>query len=113
VTTTPRGSNALDTLILSETRAKLMTLVRTLDHRNRQALLLRYYSGRKIREIAARLNLPISNVHACIYRACEQLRRLLIFHPPLRSLRAELRDQFPPLQKSWERSPHLTRSSPT
>jgi len=94
-------TSPLDALILSETRVKLMTLVRTLDHRNRQALLLRYYSGLKIREIAAWLNLPISNVQARIYRACEQLlRRLLYFHPQLRSLREELRDQFPPLEKS-------------
>ena len=94
-------TSPLDALILSETRVKLMTLVRTLDHRNRQALLLPYYSGLKIREIAAWLNLPISNVQARIYRACEQLlRRLLYFHPQLRSLREELRDQFPPLEKS-------------
>ena len=106
-------TSPLDALILSETRVKLMTLVRTLDHRNRQALLLRYYSGLKIREIATRLNLPIGNVQARIYRACEQLGRLLIFHPQLRSLRKELRDQFPPLEGSWERSPHLTAGSRT
>jgi len=31
------------------------------------------------------------------------LGRLLIFHPQLRSLREELRDQFPPLEGSWDR----------
>ena len=106
-------TSPLDALILSETRVKLMTLIRTLNHRHRQILLLRYFSGLKIREIAARLNLPIGNVQARIYRACEQLGRLLIFHPQLRSLREELRDQFPPLKESWERSPHLTAGSRT
>ena len=60
-----------------------------------------YVRSSGIREIATRLNLPIGNVQARIYRACEQLlRRLLYFHPQLRSLREELRDQFPPLEKS-------------
>jgi RNA polymerase sigma factor (sigma-70 family) len=93
-------TSPLDALIRSETRAKLMTLIRTLDHRNRQVILLRYYSNFKIRQIAARMNLPISNVQARLYRACESLRRLLYFHPELRSLRVELRDQFPPLEQS-------------
>ena len=89
-------TSPLDALILSETRVKLMTLIRTLDHRHRQVLLLRYYSGLKFREIAARLNLPSSNVEACLSRAREKLRRLLLFDSRLRSLRKEFRDQFPP-----------------
>ena len=89
-------TSPLDALILSETRVKLMTLIRTLDHRHRKVLLLRYYSGLKFREIAARLNLPISNVEACLSRAREKLRRLLLFDSRLRSLRKEFRDQFPP-----------------
>lgn len=93
-------TSPLDALIRSETRAKLMTLIRTLDHRQRQVLLLRYYSGFKMRQIAARLNLPISNVRARLYRACESLRRLLYRDSRLRSLREELRDQFPPLEES-------------
>ncbi len=77
-----------------------MTLIRTLDLRHRQVLLLRYYSWLKFREIAARLNLPSSNVSACLYRAREKLRRLLHFDSRLRSLREEFRDQFPPLEES-------------
>jgi len=96
-------TSPLDALILSETRVKLMTLIRTLDHRHRQVLLLRYYSGLKFREIAARLNLPSSNVEACLSRAREKLRRLLLFDSRLRSLRKEFRDQFPPLEGSWDR----------
>ena len=91
-----KETSPLDALILSETRAKLMTLIRMLHHRHRQVLLLRYYSGLKFREIAARLNLPISNVEACLSRAREKLRRLLLFDSRLRSLRKEFRDQFPP-----------------
>ena len=87
-------TSPLDALILSETRVKLMTLIRMLHHRHRQVLLLRYYSGLKFREIAARLNLPSSNVQARVYGACEKLRRLLHCHPQLRSLREEFRDQF-------------------
>src|SRR5688572_4040886 len=41
-------TSPLDALILSETRVKLMTLVRSLEHRQRQVLLLRYFSGLKI-----------------------------------------------------------------
>src|SRR5437899_708254 len=48
-------TSPLDALILSETRLKLMSLIRALHHRHRQVLLLRYFSGLKIREIAARL----------------------------------------------------------
>src|SRR5438132_1182683 len=70
-------TSPLDALILSETRVKLMALMRTLHHRHRQVLLLRYFSGLKIREIATRLNLPYSNVQACLCRSCAKLHRLM------------------------------------
>src|SRR6266699_6542246 len=87
-------TSPLDALILSETRVKLMTLIRTLNHRHRQVLLLRYYSGLKIREFAARLNLPISNVYARLDSACGMLRRLLFCDSRWSWLREEFRDQF-------------------
>jgi len=87
-------TSPLDALILSETRAKLMTLIRMLHHRHRQVLLLRYYSGLKFREIAARLNLPISNVYARLDSACGMLRRLLFCDSRWSWLREEFRDQF-------------------
>ena len=73
-----------------------MFLIRTLDHRNRQVLLLRFYSGLKIREIAARLNLPISNVQARLYSAFGKLRHLLYSDSRWGWLQKEFRDQFPP-----------------
>src|SRR6185503_4906833 len=76
------------------TRAKLMTLIRMLHHRHRQVLLLRYYSGLKFREIAARLNLPISNVQARLESACGKLRRLLYCDSRWGWLQKEFRDQF-------------------
>ena len=57
-------------------------------------LLLRYYSGLKFREIAARLNLPISNVYARLDSACGMLRRLLFCDSRWSWLREEFRDQF-------------------
>ena len=87
-------TSPLDALILSETRVKLMTLIRMLHHRHRQVLLLRYYSGLKFREIAARLNLPISNVYARLDSACGMLRRLLYCDSRWSWLREEFRDQF-------------------
>ena len=87
-------TNPLDALILSETRAKLMTLIRMLHHRHRQVLLLRYFSGLKIREIAARLNLPYSNVQARLYSAFGKLRRLLYCDSRWSPLQKEFRDQF-------------------
>ena len=87
-------TSPLEALILSETRAKLMTLIRMLHHRHRQVLLLRYYSGLKFREIAARLNLPISNVYARLESACGMLRRLLFCDSRWSWLREEFRDQF-------------------
>src|SRR6266480_5272214 len=96
-------TSPLDALILSETRVKLMTLMRTLHHRHRQVLLLRYFSGLKIREIAARLNLPYSNVQARLYSAFGRLRRLLYCDSRWSPLQKEFRDQFPPLEGSWDR----------
>jgi RNA polymerase sigma factor (sigma-70 family) len=93
-------TSPLDALILSETRSKLMTLVRALNHRHRQVLLLRYYAGLKFREIAARLNLPIGNVQARFYAARSQMIRLLHWDPRFDALGKELRDQFPPLRES-------------
>ncbi len=93
-------TSPLDALILSETRVKLMTLIRTLNHRHRQVLLLRYFSGLKIREIAARLNLPYSNVQARLESACGKLRRLLYCDSRWGWLQKEFRDQFPPLEGS-------------
>src|SRR5437879_5246865 len=93
-------TSPLDALILLETRVKLMTLIRTLHHRHRQVLLLRYFSGLKIREIAARLNLPYSNVQARLYSAFGRLRRLLYCDSRWSPLQKELRDQFPPLEGS-------------
>ena len=96
-------TSPLDALILSETRVKLMALMRTLHHRHRQVLLLRYFSGLKIREIAARLNLPYSNVQARLYSAFGRLRRLLYCDSRWSPLQKEFRDQFPPLEGSWDR----------
>src|SRR5438093_557412 len=96
-------TSPLDALILSETRLKLMTLIRTLHHRHRQVLLLRYFSGLKIREIAARLNLPYSNVQARLYSAFGRLRRSLYCDSRWSPLQKEFRDQFPPLDGSWDR----------
>jgi len=103
----------LDAMILSETRVKLMILIRTLNHRHRQVLLLRYFGGLKIREIAARLNLPYSNVQARLESASGKLRRLLYCDSRWNWLQKEFRDQFPPLEESWERSPHLTADTGT
>jgi DNA-directed RNA polymerase specialized sigma24 family protein len=75
-----------------------MTLIRTLDHRRRQVLLLRCYSGLKIREIAARL--PYSNVQARLESAFGKLRRLLYFDSRWGWLKKEFRDQFPPFEGS-------------
>ena len=97
-------TSPLDALILSETRVKLMTLLRTLHHRHRQVLLLRYFSGLKIREIAARLNLPYSNVQARLYSAFGRLRRSLYCDSRWSWLQKEFRDQFPPLEGSWDRN---------
>src|SRR5947208_14843959 len=97
-------TSPLDALILSETRVKLMTLMRTLHHRHRQVLLLRYFSGLKIREIAARLNLPYSNVQARFYSAFGKLRRSLYCDSRWSWLQKEFRDQFPPLEGSWDRN---------
>ena len=93
-------TSPLDALILSETRGKLMSLIRALHHRHRQVLLLRYFSGLKIREIAARLNLPYSNVQARLYSAFGKLRRLLYCDSRWGWLQKEFRDQFPPLKGS-------------
>ena len=101
-------TSPLDALILSETRVQLMTLIRMLHHRHRQVLLLRYYSGLKLREIAARLNLPYSNVQARLESARGKLRRLLYCDSRWGWLQKEFREQFPPLKDSWERSPHMT-----
>src|SRR5207302_10112788 len=95
-------TSPLDALILSETRVKLMTLIRTLHHRHRQVLLLRYFSGLKIREIAARLNLPYSNVQARVESARGKLRRLLYCDSRWGWLQKEFREQFPPWKDSWE-----------
>jgi len=73
-----------------------MTLIRTLRHRHRQVLLLRYYSELKFREIAAVLNLPISNVQARFYSARGKLIGLLHCDSRWSWLREEFRDQFPP-----------------
>lgn len=89
-------TSPLDALILSETRAKLMTLIRMLHHRHRQVLLLRYYRGLKYREIAAILNLPVSNVQARLYRSRAKLIGLLYCDLRWSWLRDEFRDQFPP-----------------
>ena len=97
-------TSPLDALILSETRVKLMALMRTLHHRHRQVLLLRYFSGLKIREIAARLNLPYSNVQARLYSAFGRLRRSLYCDSRWSWLQKEFRDQFPPLEGSWDRN---------
>ena len=88
----------LDVLILSDTRATLMSMIRTLDRRNREPLLLYHFSGLKAEQIAAKLRLPVSNIQARLFRAYEKLRRLIYGNPEWRSLRNELRDQFPP----WE-----------
>src|SRR6266480_3460189 len=96
-------TSPLDALILSETRVKLMALMRTLHHLHRQVLLLRYFSGLKIREIAARLNLPYSNVQARLCSAFGRLRRLLYCDSRWSPLQKEFRDQFPPLEGSWDR----------
>jgi RNA polymerase sigma factor (sigma-70 family) len=93
-------TSPLDALILSETRVKLMSLIRTLHHRHRQVLLLRYFSGLKIREIAARLNLPYSNVQARLYSAFGKLRSLLYCDSRWGWIQKEFRDQFPPLEGS-------------
>jgi RNA polymerase sigma factor (sigma-70 family) len=95
-------TSPLDALILSETRLQLMTLIRTLHHRHRQVLLLRYYSGLKLREIAALLNLPYSNVYARLESACGKLRRLLYCDSRWGWLRDEFRDQFPPWRSRWK-----------
>ena len=89
-------TSPLDALILSETRANMMILVRMLHHRHRQVLLLRYYSGLKYREIAAILNLPVSNVQARLYSARGKLIGLLCCDYRWSWLRDEFRDQFPP-----------------
>jgi RNA polymerase sigma factor (sigma-70 family) len=89
----------LDALMLSDTRAVLMTMIRTLDSRHRHPLLLHHYSGLKVRQIAAKLNLPVSNIQARLYRAYEKLRRLMNCDSQCRPLRNEFRDQFPPMEE--------------
>jgi len=89
----------LDALMLSDTRAVLMTMIRTLDSRHRHPLLLHHYSGLKVRQIAAKLNLPVSNIQARLYRAYEKLRRLMNCDSQWRPLRNEFRDQFPPMEE--------------
>ena len=105
-------TSPLDALILSETRANMMNLVRMLHHRQ-HVLLLRYYSGLKLCEIAARLNLPYSNVQARLVSARGKLRRLLYCDYRWGWLQKEFRDQFPPVKDSWERSPHFATGSRT
>ena len=95
-------TSPLDALILSETRANMMNLVRMLHHRHRQVLLLRYYSGLKFREIAALLNLPVSNVQARLYSARGKLIGLLHCDSRWSWLRDEFRDQFPPWRSRWK-----------
>ena len=92
-------TSPLDALILSDTRATLMSMIRTLDRRHRQPLLLYHFSGLKVHQIATRLNLPVSNIQARLYRAYEKLRRLLNCDPQWRPFRKEFRDQLPPLEK--------------
>jgi RNA polymerase sigma factor (sigma-70 family) len=92
-------TSPLDALILSDTRATLMSMIRTLDRRHRQPLLLYHFNGLKVHQIASRLNLPVSNIQARLYRAHEKLRRLLNCDPQWRPFRKEFRDQLPPLEK--------------
>ena len=50
-------------------------MVRTLDRKQREVLLLYFYGGLKLTEIAAKLRLPTSKVSARLCRACRELRR--------------------------------------
>lgn len=96
-----RGETSpLDALVMAETRTTLMAMIRTLDHRHREVLLLYFYSGLKVAQIAAKLNLPTSNISARLYRACEKLRRLMCCNSQWRKLRQEFQDRFPRAEMS-------------
>jgi RNA polymerase sigma factor (sigma-70 family) len=95
-----RETTPLDALILAETRTALMAMIRTLDRKHREVLLLYFYSGLKVTQIAAKLNLPVSNISARLCRACGKLRRLLCGDSQWRSLRQEFQDQFPHAEMS-------------
>src|SRR5207245_5400502 len=69
--------NPADAAMCSETKAMLMNMIRTLDHRHREPFLLYHFDGLTVREIANKLNLPASNIQARVRRASEKLRCLL------------------------------------
>jgi DNA-directed RNA polymerase specialized sigma24 family protein len=82
-------------MILTETRAMLLSMIRKLEHRHQRVLLLNYFHGLTASQIAAKLNLPMSNIAARICSARQKLHSLLCCNSAWRRLRAELRDQFP------------------
>jgi RNA polymerase sigma factor (sigma-70 family) len=84
-----------DALTLTETQTALMAMIRTLDHKQREVLLLYFYGGLKPTEIAAKLHLPASKVSARLCRACRELRRLLFGDSQWRWLGEEFQSLFP------------------
>ena len=89
----------LDAMVLKETRAMLLSIIRRLEHPHQQVLILHYFRGLTAPQIAAKLNLPVSNIAARICGARQKLHRLLCCNSAWRSLRREFRDQFPPLER--------------
>jgi RNA polymerase sigma factor (sigma-70 family) len=84
-----------DALTLAETQTALMAIIRTLQREQRLVLLLYFYRGLKLTEIAAKLHLPPSKVSARLCRACRELRRLLFGNSEWRWLGEEFRNLFP------------------
>lgn len=91
--------NPFDRLVWHDNRALLMALLRALNRNHRHVILLRYYGGLTIRQIAARLHRSVSIVSTRLSQGREKLRRLLNCDGGRHWLRSEFREQFPPLEK--------------
>ena len=88
-------TSPFDALTSAETQNALMAIIRTLPREQRQVLLLYFYRGLKLTEIAAKLHLPHSKDNARLCRACRELRRLLFGNSEWRWLGEEFRNLFP------------------
>ncbi|MGH2701894.1 MAG: RNA polymerase sigma factor [Actinomycetota bacterium] len=60
-----------------EDRIELLDAITSLPHRQRSALLLRYYAGMSVREVADALECPEGTAKTLIHRAVHSLRRAM------------------------------------
>ena len=70
--------DAADTAQESELRAELLRAIQNLGEPDSSIIIRKYYLGQPSKEIAAALELSVSNVDTRAHRAIEKLRRVLI-----------------------------------